>query len=104
MSPYDPNSRFSMNSLSRLEEGAGIKIVTSLAEVPAQLAAVLGMEGEEQEVEIVIGKWESGQSQHPITWRSLLDVLKELDLEDLSQEIEDYMHGEQGVCIFTSLL
>ena len=32
--------------------------------------------------------------QHPITWRSLLDVLKELDL---SQEIEDYMHGEQGI-------
>ena len=46
---------------------------------------------------IVIGKWESGQSQHPITWRSLLDILKELDLEDLSQEIEDYIHGEQGI-------
>ena len=91
-----------MNSLSRLEEGAGIKIVTSLAEIPAQLAAVLGvrlMAGEEQQVEIVIGKWESGQNQHPITWRSLLDTLKELDLEDLSQEIEDYMHGEQGMCV-----
>ena len=64
------------------------------------------MVGEEEQVEIVIGKWESGQSQHPITWRSLLDILKELDLEDLSQEIEDYMHGEQGMClpmhVFTS--
>ena len=91
-----------MSSLSRLEEGAGIKIVTSLAEIPAQLAAVLGvrlMTGEEQQVEVVIGKWESGQSQHPITWRSLLDILKELKLEDLSQEIEDYMHGEQGICM-----
>ena len=98
VSPYDSDSRFSMNSLSRLEEGAGIKIVTSLAEIPAQLAAVLGvrlMTVEEKQVEIVIGKWESGQSQHPITWRSLLDILKELDLEDLSQEIEDFMHGEQ---------
>ena len=107
MSPYDPDSRFSMNSLSRLEGGAGIKIVTSLAEIPAQLAAVLGvrlMAGEEQEVEIVIGKWESGQSQHPITWRSLLDILKELDLKDLSQEIEDYMHGEQGMCVPTFVL
>ena len=104
VSPYDPDSRFSMNSLSRLEEGAGIKIVTSLADIPAQLAAVLGvslMTGEEQQMEIVIGKWESGQSQHPITWRSLLDLLKELDLEDLSQEIEDYMHGEQGMCLLT---
>ena len=107
MSPYDPDSRFSMNSLSRLEGVAGIKIVTSLAEIPAQLAAVLGvslMAGEEQQVEIVIGKWESGQSQHPITWRSLLDILKELDLEDLSQEIEDYMHGEQGMCVSTFVL
>ena len=100
VSPYDPDSEFSMNSLCRLEEGAGIKIVTTLAEIAAQLAAVLGVElrrGEEQ-VEMVIGKWESGQSKHPITWRSLLDILKELDLEDLSQEIENYMHGEQGMC------
>ena len=75
--------------------------MTSLAdlEIPAKLAAVLGvrlMTGEEK-VQIVIGKWESGQSQHPITWRSLLDILKELDLEDLSQEIDDYMQGEQGI-------
>ena len=104
VSPYDPDSRFHMNSLSRLEEGAGIKIVTSLADIPAQLAAVLGvrlMAGEEQQVEIVIRKWESGQSQLPISWRSLLDILKELDLEDLSQEIEDFMHGEQGMCVLT---
>ena len=94
VSPYDPDSRFSMNSLTRLEGGAGIKIVTSLAEIPARLAAAIGVAGEEQQVEIVIGKWESGQSQHSVTWRSLLDVLRRLDLEDLSQEIEDYMHGE----------
>ena len=94
VSPYDPDSRFSMNSLTRLEGGAGIKIVTSLAEIPAQLAAAIGVAGEEQQVEVVIRKWESGQSQHSVTWRSLLDVLRRLDLEDLSQEIEDYMHGE----------
>ena len=102
MTPYDPDSRFSMKSFFTLEEGAGIKIVASLAEIPTQLAAILGvslMTGEEQQVEIVIEKWESGQSQHPRTWRSLLNILKELDLEDLSQEIEDYMHGEQGVCV-----
>ena len=101
VSPYDPDSRFSMNSLSRLEEGAGIKIVTSLAEIPAQLAAVLEvrlMAGEEQKVEIVIGKWESGQSQHPITWRSLLDILKELARPG-RPEIEDYMHGEHEICV-----
>ena len=104
VSPYDPDSRFSMNSLSRLEEGAGIKIVTSLAEIPAQLAAVLGvrlMAGEKQQVEVVIGKWESGQSQHPITWRSLLDILKELNLKDLRQDIDDYMHGE--LCCYKSV-
>ena len=93
-----------MNSLSRLEEGAGIKIVTSLAEIPAQLAAVLGvmLKTGEKQVEIVIGKWESGQSQHPITWRSLLNILKGLNLEDLRQEIEDYMHGE--LCCYTLLI
>lgn len=98
--PYDPDSTFSMNSLSRLEEGAGFNIVKSLAEIPAQLASVLGVTTEmDQQVEITIKKWVSGGSQRPLTWRSLLDILWELDLEDLSQEIENYMHGEQGMCV-----
>ena len=30
VSPYDPDSRFSMSSLTKLEEGAGINVVISI--------------------------------------------------------------------------
>ena len=99
MSPYDPDSLFSMSSLSRLEEGAGIKIVSSLAKIPTQqLLSTTGISlkavTEGASIEVTVGQWESGNSQHPPTWRSLLAVLRKLDLTDLSQQIEDYMHGE----------
>ena len=96
VSPYDPDSLFSMSSLSRLEEGAGIKIVSSLVQIPIQqLLSTTGIPlTENASIEVIVGQWESGNSQHLPTWRSLLAVLRELDLTELSQQIEDYMHGE----------
>ena len=96
MSPYDPDSLFSMSSLSRLEEGAGIKIVSSLAEIPTQrLLSTTGIHLlPVASVEVIVRHWETGNSKHRPTWRSLLAVLRELDLTDLSQQTEDYMQGE----------
>ena len=99
VSPYDPDSLVSMSSLSRLEEGAGIKIVSSLVEIPTQQllsTARIFLEAvtEGASIEVIVRQWiESGYSLRPPTWRSLLAVLRELDLTDLSQQIEDYMHG-----------
>ena len=93
-----------MSSLFKLEEGAGIKVVSSLAKIPARLAAAVGINLQEhvmdlpdknKRVEMIIDQWKAGDSQRPATWRSLLNVLQDLGLEDLSQEVEDYMHGEQ---------
>ena len=91
-----------MSCLSKLEEGAGIKVVSSLACVPSQLISIVGIELQDHAilsksscVEVIVGQWKSGGGKLLPTWKSLLDVLKELDLEDLSQAIEDYMHGEQ---------
>ena len=93
---------FSMSSLSKLEEGAGIKVLSSLAKIPAQLASLAGVTLHDQAgtsnkkacVEAVIEQWKSVGGKHPPTWKSLLDILKELDLEDLNQAVEDYLHGE----------
>ena len=41
--------------------------------------------------------WKSGRSCFPPTWKSLLSVLKNLNLEELSQQIKDYLFfGESG--------
>ena len=73
--------------------------MSSLVEIPTQqLLSTTGIPvkavTEGASIEVIVGQWESGNSQHPPTWRSLLAVLRELDLTDLSQQIEDYMHSE----------
>ena len=42
----------------------------------------------------LIKEWKSERASCPPTWKSLLSVLKELDLKKLSQQIEDYFSGE----------
>ena len=81
-----------MSALSRLE-ATGIKIVTSLNDLHTKLVDILdvdkfGSAGE------VISEWVLGRSRHPPTWRALHDMLRKLDLVELSQQIEDYLSGE----------
>ena len=91
-SPYNPDVPFSVSSLSRLE-ATGIQIVASLNDLRRELEDILGVDkfGSAGEV---ISEWVSGRSRHPPTWRALHDILRELDLVELSQQIEDYLSGE----------
>ena len=90
-----------MGALSKLE-GVGIQVVTSLAKVHTELIQAAGITLEHrlvsdpaQAVEVVISQWESpGKSRHPPTWASLFHVLKKLELNELSVQIEDYLSGE----------
>ena len=102
VSPYDPDSRFTMNSLYRLE-AMGINVVSPLAEVNPEMISVAGIsldmpsqEGMSKTscLELVIEKWENGFSHLPPTWRSLMRVLKELHLNDMNQQIEDCLLGK----------
>ena len=47
-------------------------------------------------------EWASGKisSTRPSTWRSLYEVLKELDLEELSNGIEEYLRGEDIIITY----
>ena len=58
------------------------------------LAECLASSNENVYVEFLIEEWESGKSQRPLTWRSLLNVLQELGLGELSLELEKYMQSE----------
>ena len=95
MSAYNPNSQFSRGALCRLE-AAGIPIVTSLEKVDEKLAAAIGIQNTRKV--LVLEKWASGTfpSTHPPTWRTyaLFEVMRELNLEELSQEIEEYLSCE----------
>ena len=106
VSPYDPDSRFTLTSLHKLE-GVGISAVTTLKAIYPQLKLSAGiildkhsqrrLDSQVTNVEcfnIIVSEWESGNSRFPPTWRSLLSVLKQLHLEDLSQKIDNYLLGK----------
>ena len=47
-----------------------------------------------QQVVKVISQWSEGHSHRPPTWEELLVVLRDIDLLQLSQSIEDFMNGK----------
>ena len=83
-----------MPALSKLEY-TGVQIITSLKAILSQLRAHIGVSEYYRDFKRVIIEWNSGRSHIPPTWKSLLSVLKDLNLEELSQQIEDYLiYGE----------
>ena len=105
MTSFNPKNQFSMSALSMLEE-EGIQVITSLAKVHTELIKAAGITLDKtvhlqllsdpvKAVKFVISQWESpGKSRHPPTWTSLFNVLKKLELNKLSVQIEDYLTGE----------
>ena len=90
----------------------GIRIVSALAKVYSKVTTRSGLQPEGvrdddgYEIELanpqdkpskyvmeVMYWWSTGHSYRPCTWRELLDVLREVGLQELSQQIEAYMKG-----------
>ena len=106
MSTYDPDSKLSMGSLWGLEIN-GMKIVTSLGDNITRLQAVAKITLHEWDlkdwtgrqlsvtrcVEILMKRWGGRKGFQALTWRSLLNVLREMDLGELSLQMEDYLSG-----------
>ena len=110
VSPYDPESLFISNVLSRLEAVMGIQIVSALASIHSQLTTTSGVQLHgfppdpdiypDQYVKKVISQWSEGHSLRPRTWRHLLEVLRDIGLLELSQQIEMFMKGKgKSVCV-----
>ena len=97
-SEYDPDSKVTYTSITRLE-AAGLKVVTSLQSICYEFARALDidtfiLENVEPSLkfDVVLCFWLcSSHGSHPPTWRSLYSVLRELNLEDLAEGIEDYL-------------
>ena len=110
VSPYDPDGRFSMSALCRLENN-GIQVLTMLRSCRKKLAeaanvtftarASFEFKYSSLKLEMVIRQWTLGASPAlPPTWRSLYQVLRELGLEELSQQIEEFLSGEDFWGVF----
>ena len=113
VSSYSPEIEFPRNVLTRLEAVMGIQIVSVLSEHHSTLTSSSGVQlqprvdddGDEIElpdpntepaeyVEEVILQWSARRSRRPPTWRQLLTVLQDMDLIQLSLQIEEFIKGK----------
>lgn len=92
----------------KLDKVANIKVIKLLSEVKRKFITAAGvtldaraeskissLKDPEVHVEIILNQWKAGRSQRPSTWRSLLDILKELNMQSVSQDILDFMYGKR---------
>ena len=97
-----------MSTLLKLDKVANIQIIKLLSEVKGKFITAAGvtldsraeskiniLKDPEVQVEIILNQWRAGRSQRPATWRSLLEVMNELDMQCVSQDILDFMHGKR---------
>ena len=93
---YDPDSRFTTSALSRLE-GVGIPVMTSLNTNIQLLRPVLSTSVPNaytfNDTTSLLNTWLSSHVSNclPPTWKSLLLIIRLLNLDDLAQQIETYL-------------
>lgn len=98
VSPFGVNDPFSVKSLYALE-AAGVPVVTSITENFKQFCKLCKLSHSSyQSCSQAIEEWEENVETPP-TWRHLFDVLKQMDLEELVQEIENYLGSRFSVAI-----
>jgi len=110
VSSFSLSGRFSGYSLSKLEElGMPVLKVMAAAASRVKEAVRLDLEEEENKLTMAAGRegvaavlefWRDGKGSRPPTWRSLIEVLREISEEKLSQEIESYLLGQLVVNVF----
>ena len=93
-----------MTALNRLEVAAGIFIIDQLAPKFIAVATLLCLDAStivthskttnnpREGLSGVLTKWFAGKSPLPTTWQVLLEILRDIELGELAQEIEDFFN------------
>ena len=93
-----PDGHFSLSALARLEAQAGINIFKELQSSHIEdIAAATSLQLPDiyrhnlvDCCKLVFKDWVAGQSSLPHVWANLLQVLRNLDMEDMAKRIELY--------------
>ena len=106
MIPFHLDSPFSKAALLKLED-VGIQVISTLEKVITEFASIVGIDADKlieddshnsdntrrRLLWLVMDHWVSqGVPQCYPTWKSLLEMLRKLALEDLCQQIEAHLN------------
>ena len=99
---YIDKKKPALHELERLEgQGKVVKVIKGVADKWKQFAMRLHFEfndirriekdNHHQQVDAclnVVGEWLSGEGRQPVTWRTLITVLNEIELSELAKDLE----------------
>ena len=90
---FNADSKFTMAVLSRVE-AAGIPLMSSLNNCTQQILTLFGLGSlPSLDLNTVLNIWSSCGEKAPPTWRNLLQLIRQLHLDDLAQQVEAYLCG-----------
>ena len=96
VTPFDPNNhRFNMRALSLLEAAAGIPVMRTLSDYTQHIQSSLGLVMIPiLDLNALLNYWIGNAWRTPPTWEKLLDIIRQLNLDELAQRMETYLSGE----------
>ena len=92
MTPFDPESSFTLRAVSVLESAAGIPVMTILSGYTHHIRNILGLSMTfNLDLNGVLNNWISSKSWLPPSWRNLLQIIRLLHQDELAQRMETYL-------------
>jgi hypothetical protein len=92
VTPFDPDSSFTLRALSLLESAAGIPVMTTLSDHTRNIQNILGLSMTiNLDLNGLLNNWISGILWLPPLWRNLLLIVRLLHQDELAQRMETYL-------------
>ena len=92
MTPFDPDSSFTLRAVSLLESAAGIPVMTTLSDYIHRIQNILGLTiATNLNLNGLLNYWISDELWLPPSWQNLLQIIRLLDQDELAQRMETYL-------------
>ena len=92
MTPFHPESSFTLRAVSLLESAAGIPVRTTLSDYTRLIQNILGLSmAISLDLNGVLSYWKSNTKWLRPSWRNLLLIICLLDQDELAQRMETYL-------------
>jgi hypothetical protein len=92
VTPFDPESSFTLRAVSLLESAAGIPVMTTLSGYTLHIQNILGLPMTTNlDLKGVLDSWINDIQWLPPSWRNLLLIVRLLHQDELAQRMETYL-------------
>ena len=92
VSPFNPESSFTMRAVSLLEAAAGMPVMRTLSNYTQHIQSFLGLaQYTNLDLNRLLNYWISNIQWVPPSWKNFLLIIRLLNLDELAQRMETYL-------------